>query len=509
LGLSEDSLVRELHKNGGTFILESIQNRTDLNLDKKHPEYDRLVAERRQWLDLWEGGSKITRDYLTKMEGETESEYAERFELVAYPPVAYRALGIFTSHLFANRPTYVEDFPEELNEYIYDCDGEGTDLFSKIKNHYEQQIQPVGYGFFLITTTESQFPIINREQSELANVRVIVEPFSIFDLVDWGIGSDGKLDYIVIKQRVLRSTSVGQDHLQYDLCRVWTRTEWAKYRAEIPSGGGYSFSNRKWVFDSGGVHNLGEIPLVIFYNFRLGFLNGTSEMRFAAEMNRELYNQRSLINLTLKYAAFPWPVIEGNPPNPQEQQSLQVGLRRILYTGSGRKFSFAEYSGSSLEKAISWYNTGVKELLAAVQHSPELIVESATPESGVARLARNANISSIVEEKANNLEEGERRIWYFIQRWLGVDPSDAAEFASDCVSWNVNMNTELIHAELKDIQTNFSLGLLDGDDTLIEMKAQGYISDQSDIRELIQKWRDRQSNSGMESFKIEKPEEVE
>lgn len=487
---------------------QSIQNRAEFKLNTKHPNYEDLINERTPWRLICRAGI-LDDEFLSIQESETKEDYSDRKKSTAFPNLSRRILDIYTSHLFADSPSYIGEgeegtakFPEQLAVFKDDCDGLGTNMNRKIRTYWEQYAQPMGHCHFLITMTggtaedQSEVPLNRRislkEQEELG-IRIVVEGFSFEALYDYGLDKNGRLDYIVFAETITRTKGPGEGHDKFEVRRIWTKQEWARYESKVDDDDkNTKEEDMEFEFITGGRHELGEVPLVTLYNSRIEMFDSDSEMRVLAPLNLELYALKSFINIAVKYAGFPWAIVSGNPPRDDKGniKKFEVGSNRLQFIGNAADFKFAETTGAAMKEGREWYDKCVREMIDAGLRNTDTDKPSGTRESGLSRLIKAANIRATVDDKANNLQESERRIWYFIALWLENGDSDKAkELTKEIVTWAPEVNPDVVQTQMKDLVDMYIRGALDINSLLTELKADGFLSDSFDIKAAISRIR--------------------
>lgn len=262
-----------------------------LDLNQTHPLYKRVAAVRETARDLFSGPQAVREKgqvYLYKGENESREMFELRLKRAVFDNWIKVAVLTRVSLSWRKRPTRDKMLPAELAGYIADVDGRGThaDIFFK---NVDIDASVDGMAWVLIDKPPK--PKLDRELSaeeeEKLNLRPFLTCIPAVHVLDWEVGSDGKLLWAVMQKESDQIAGPGEERKTADQRIVWYRNQWELYNVEKDQNG-VKFSRVDF-----GPNDLGEVPLVPFYGNKERDYLGWPIAKDILSHNLAIYNKYS------------------------------------------------------------------------------------------------------------------------------------------------------------------------------------------------------------------------
>ena len=210
-----------------------------------------------------------------------------------------------------------------------------------------------------------------------------------------------------------------------DTCRIWTRDGWELWRAE--NDGGATLLDAGW-------HGLGEVPAVHLYNKRSGIrMTGISDIQDIADINKNIYYLCSDAKEIIENTAFPMlavPYSRGGAGGEKE-----VGPHNILQFDPAEPNArpyWLEAPHSSLSEIREWVRQDINEIYRIAKMGGVKAAEDfQNVKSGVALELEYQQLYSALSEKADNLEQAERKVLELWARWEGKTFDGVIDYPDD------------------------------------------------------------------------------
>ena len=213
---------------------------------RQHPDYrrNRQCWERCQ--QAYSGGSDYIARALIQHVSEVDLEYAERLKRAYYFNYPRKIARIITQYILSGDPvrigadtSLVEDFSRSglrVNEVMRQ--------FSTMLNVY-------GSAWMLVEMPNFTGEVDpDRRRSE--NIRPYAIPLSPLSVVDWAVGADGDLSWVLIEEEFFDNSNVYSEPRSGRRRRLWTRDAWQLFEED----------NSQVKLVAEGVNQLGRLPLI-------------------------------------------------------------------------------------------------------------------------------------------------------------------------------------------------------------------------------------------------------
>ena len=264
-------------------------------LKKENTEFQAKKTELEFFLNSYEGG----RDYLNSGAifshvREDASDYNDRKKRACYFNYCQPIVDIYVSHLFKKPISRTsEGYQEALETFWPDVDRRGHDLASFMKEEVAVPCQVFGYMFVLVDKPQYGPDILTRADEEALGALPYFCAISPQSVINWSVDRYGKFYWLRYVEDVAATDDPFGSGKKTRRFWTWTRTEW-NHHEEVKQEGG-TLAVREV---ARGVHNLGEVPVVVFYNRRSKKYQvpGVSAIQDIADINRSIINVCSLIN---------------------------------------------------------------------------------------------------------------------------------------------------------------------------------------------------------------------
>src|SRR5436190_10108709 len=203
------------------------------NINREHPDYVASKAMWKKYRDLYSGGERMREqacDYLVRRSKEPNEVYQERLCRVFYENYVGSIIDWFAATLLRREPVLVAEGANEsgkqfFNEFAEDCDLKGSNLSDFFR---QQLVNTLVFGKTYVALDFPRFsdPAPNRaEEDATGRSRAFLVEYTPDEVINWSHGSDGNLDWIVIRTSCLRQEKVTDSG--------WKReTRWIYYDRE-------------------------------------------------------------------------------------------------------------------------------------------------------------------------------------------------------------------------------------------------------------------------------------
>lgn len=242
-----------------------------------------------------------------------------------------------------------------------------------------------------------------------------------------------------------------------------------------------------WKFTGGetgqGAHALGVCPVLAFTES--GLFPALGEFATIADLSRRLYNLRSELDEILRAQTFSLLTLKVPearfPLSDLKDVAQAIGTSNLLQTFQDGAEFIAPPSGPA-----ETYIQVIAQVEALIRQAALLvdIPASGQRESGVALQLRFQALNASLVHFARRMEDFERKVWWLVQRWLGIENQDVvvtwgkdfsiADLATEMeIAQNMdalNAPPEYRRAKLKQL-VQLDLATLPGDELAAILKA--------------------------------------
>jgi hypothetical protein len=312
------------------------------NINREHPEY---AAKKKMWKKyrhLYRGGEEILEqasEYLVRRTKELNEVYEERLSRVFYENYIGSIIDWYAATLLRREPVLVVEGANEsgkqfFNAFAEDCDLKGTSLADFFR---QQLVNTLIFGKTYVALDFPRFsqPAPNRaEEDATGRSRAFLVEYTPDEVINWSHGSDGNLEWMVIRTSCLRQEKVTDSGwkretrwIYYDRenFRIYSRVEDAEGKIAIR------------LIDEGS-HGLAaqqRVPV-----FQLKVTDGLWLMNKAALLQIEHFNKSNALSWALTMGLFATPVVYSD-----REWNQIVGESYYIQLGPQDKFGWTEPEG--------------------------------------------------------------------------------------------------------------------------------------------------------------------
>jgi len=407
-------------------------------LKEENTEFQAKKTELQFFLDSYEGGQ----DYLNSGAifshvRETTSDYNDRKKRACYFNYCQPIVDIYVSHLF-KKPIarQSEGYQEALEAFWPDVDRRGHDLASFMKEEVAVPCQVFGYTFVLVDKPQYGPDILTRADEEALGGLPYFCAISPRSVINWSVDRYGKFYWLRYVEDVAATDDPFGSGKKTRRFWTWTRTEWNLHEEVKQEGGTLAVREV-----ARGVHNLGEVPVVVFYNRRSKKYQvpGVSAIQDIAYINRSIINVCSLIDEFLYRQCFNMLAMPDEGKDVAEEQ--EVGVSNILYYPAGERApTFVTPPTGPAEYMQAWIDTLKTEIyrLARIQHTDAVPRE----QSGVAKAWDFHETNQSLADKADNMQYAEQELWRFWLKWQDLKSDVTVDYPEEFDIKAVNAELE-------------------------------------------------------------------
>ena len=405
-----------------------------LTVEQLSQVHDGYAQNFKRWDYLgrsYEGGFTYTQGgYLRKYLNEDSSpgdQYAQRLLSTALDNHVKSTIETYRAYLFKTEPSRVGPVFErdDIDEFIDDCDLDGTDLDQFMKNVNDTASV---FGSTWILVDKPAYKAQTRAEEMALGIRPYVTMYTPSMVLDWQYERDITGRQVLTYVKIIEQTTP-----TYDIVKVWTPNRVESYKV---SKEGYTIASRDTVSFSQGdvtiitakydkilsveeyINPLGYIPM---FCYQLGGTYwkgvGQSEVGDIADAQRMIYNLCSEMEQNIRISSHP---------------SLVKSSDTDASAGAGAVITLPEHMNGDL-KPYLLQPTGatVDSILAAINYNIESINRMAhlssvratvqSTRSGIAIEAEFMLLNAKLADRANSLKDAEEKIWDLYFAWLGEE----------------------------------------------------------------------------------------
>lgn len=364
--------------------------------------------------------------YLPKFEEEDDDAYQRRLKLSKFTNVYRDVLEGLAVKPFEKEVTLKagdkddETIPEQINEFIEDVDGSGTNLTKFAAAMFFNGINSAIDWLFVDYPTADVTATVRTVADQKA---LGIRPFwshvlgrNVLEVRTINLNGSEVIQYI----RIFEPSINGLDHVRIFERQPTGQITWELYVEDDKHEDGF-------VLEKNGALTIDVIPLVPFYT---GRRDGKSfkffpVMQDAADLQISLYHDESALQFTKTMAAYP--MLAGNGVTPMKDAMgkplpLAIGPGRVLYappSGDGKSgsWNYIEPAATSMtfqKESIKDTKNDLRELgrQPLTAQSGQLTVITTAVASGKAKSAVSAWAISLKDALENGL--------VITAKWFGV-----------------------------------------------------------------------------------------
>ncbi len=443
---------------------------------KNDPDYDKHLKQWQRCDEVLDGGDAVKakrEDYLPRLPGQTDPEYAAYLLRAVFYAAAKKTLDLFTGLVFSKSPK-IEGLDAD-DPLLTDADLAGMPFAEVLEDVLDEVLGMGRYGV-LVDWAGAVLPGMSKLDAEGSGARPFIAMYEACDILNWAtasIANRRQLVEIVLQECYMdgddekkqrRDLFLDADGYHSDVYRevkdkdgklVWTLVP---ELSSTPMKGNAPLKAIPFYFfdPEYGTYEIADPPLLDLVDANL------SHYRTAADLEHALY-----------HCGLPTPWATGIS-EPEKFSFSLGGTNGLISSSENAKFGYLEYSGkgvdpleTSLKRKEDWMAKLGSSLLADDKLSAET-AQTAT----IKRTGEAATLASI----ANAVSAVATKVLKFLVEWSGRDASAVS----------VQLNTEYMPAGI-DAQTITALvGAMQGGyfrqrDFLELLKVGGKLAPDADI----------------------------
>lgn len=445
-----------------------------LNLEQRHPHYDERSPVWHWNRDHWEGGRALVKkatEYLPKFQLENEENYSRRKGRAQrlYHNLVRSAVQVYISQLFRKQPD--RTLPDGWDAYVDDVDMMGTKA-SRFFKHTGQRTFRDGVCFVLVDApdesllmqppveakplpappkekqppTEDERPDeqaakepppkpepdakaeptkerISEADAQELRLRPWFERIEAHRVIDWDVervdtARRGTLNWVVIQDDSFERRLPFQQPEKVTRFRVYTRDRIMFYERRTRAKEGAQNTSSE-VLTKDVANQLGEVPLVAFYDEFIEPMRGATVMDDVALTANALWNSTSVADEAYHYQGFSLLTIVSDA----DMEELKIGEDRGLRLPTGSTAEYLSPSAVPFEAHEKRAREMVERVADLVFQRTSRQLPTAQVESAEKKDLDRQEFVALLEEKAAGFEQAEKQCWQLFARYLQADPT--------------------------------------------------------------------------------------
>jgi hypothetical protein len=314
-----------------------------IDIDREHPEYLALKHVWKRYRDLYIGGERLklhAQEYLLPRQREPGDVYTERLSRVFYENYIGSIVDWYSATLFRKEPvvtfegsnaTAKEFFARLMDE----VDLKGTGLSDFFRAQFVESLI-TGASYVLVDFPRTGKKAETRAEEDATGAsRAYLVAYSAEDVINWNLDLQGNLDWVVIRQKLIRKDRVEDAEWK-------TETRWSYYDKQ-------SFKIYSRVDDvvrlvDEGTHALAKLNRVPLFDLRIP--EGMWMLNRAGLLQLEHFNKSNALSWALTMGLFAMPVVYSD-----RDWSQMVGESYYIQLAPGDKFGWTEPEGKVFQIA--------------------------------------------------------------------------------------------------------------------------------------------------------------
>lgn len=349
--------------------------------------------------------------YLPQWPGEPDDAYEKRLKVAVLFPAYKRTVSTLSGKPFSKPITIGEGVPEQMQEWLEDCDLQGRSLHVFASDMFQLAL---GYGMAGILV---EYPRVNREpgappltQAEVQaqGLRPYLVEIKPHQLLGWRLTRQANgmwaLAQLRFKECVTEADGAYGEK-EVEQVRVLEPGRWEVHRVN---------DKQEWVLYDQGATTLPFVPFVPVYGERLGMMVGAPPLLEVAHLNVAHWQSASDQQNILHVARVPILTVSGID---DDTWKLTVGASTAVKLPQGGEMKFVEHTGAAI--------TAGKEDLADLeermrQAGAELLVIKPGDVTATQTNTENAVGMCALQRTAEQFEDALDTVLQYMADWVGL-----------------------------------------------------------------------------------------
>lgn len=402
-----------------------------MSIDYQKREYKDNLAIWRKCRDATEGQERIHLQgelYLSKLSGQTKSEYNSYVNRALYYNASQRTVDAMSGLLF-RKPPQIE-VPSNIDIYLENIDLQGNSLDSFVEKVADEVITVGRIGLLVDHTRASELEEgqeRTQAQADAENLRPFIVKYKTEDIINWNftvINNVRVLNLVVVKE-VIEDFDDNYETIETIKYRVLKLDEFGHYYQEIyiehEENSNRFFILEEIVYPTKQGQKLLKIP---FYFISKSGLDSDIEkppILDIVNVNLSHYKTSADIEHAAHYTALPTPVVKGHTL--EDGASLKIGSAEAwVFSEPDADAFYLEYSGqgiTALEKRLEKKENQMAALGARMLVNEKAAAEAAETHN-IKRQGENSALASISQSISNGITKVLEELSY----WSGSTQTD-------------------------------------------------------------------------------------
>lgn len=377
-------------------------------------EYEdlRIVAR-----DLYDGAfvvKKKANTYLYRTATENAAIYNVRLKRAVYDNWPSVVVGTRASLTWRKSPIR-ENFGL-LETYIHNVDGNQISANSFFKQvSIDAAVDGIAYVLISNPATTTDLPI-SLSQEKQNGLRPVMTRLLASQVLDWQVGEDGKLDWIVIGYDTPAERQPGEKPKILEKRLVWYRDRWESYVGVKQKHG----TKTNFQILDEGKNSIGIVPIIPFFGVRIDPYFGLPVTKDILDHTLSLYNKFSDRDFSEYLSGNPIPyIIARQKPDAAISVGHTMGVFIKTNMNENANIGYLEPTGAAHENS----RKSERDLVRRIY---EVTLQQAKKDSLQVQdddtLRQEAHIfNSSLMSVSIEMERSETQCWQMFSRWLNQE----------------------------------------------------------------------------------------
>lgn len=406
---------------------EAEQRKLKKFLERRHPEYEKMLQHWEFLEDCYEGGREWFHRNIFRYIKEGDTEYRDRVRRAYRFNHTREVVDLVSKYIFKMDIARSENAPNSVKRFWE----QSTLNHLSIKDYIKRiATQSSTYGRVWVvvdSTNKGQAATIADEKD--GKVRIYSYTVEPEHALDMSYDEEGDLNWILIHEQTRDDADpMESSGKMIDRYRLWERDQWTLFTANR--------EGKKVTIDVEGpfAHDLGEVPVFPADNVISDEMySSASLIDDVAYMDRAVANYLSNLDAIIQDQTFSQLIMpaQGLVPGEKEYDKLvEMGTKRIFtYDGEGGKAP--EYISPDVKQA-ELILAVISKIINEIYHTVGLAGERTKEDnsqgidnsSGVAKAYDFERTNSLLASKADSLEYIENKLCRLVAKWSGEEVSE-------------------------------------------------------------------------------------
>lgn len=405
-----------------------------MDLSLRNALYTEAEPQRIRSRDLF-GGSYVVKQkgktYLFQGKNEKDEHYEVRLKRAVLDNYVEKIVRARQAVLFMRPPT--RELDASLGVYEADVDTKGTAANTFFRD-VSEAAQVDGLAWVLVDMPKPVENPVSRADETRAGIRPFMQYVPAASVIDWSVGGDGMLDWLVISQFASKPRTPGVALETAQQYKVWYRDRWELFQI----GNGAPGQSREAQITDSGPNASGRVPLVPFYGAKAADYLGLPVCASVLDHIILAYNKTSDLDWfeSLSCHPIPWVISAKNP----ELLNVAAGMWIESVPQINTQIGYLQTSGdgeNSVRSSIEHIEGRIYAIALAQAKRDGKQVQAADSQREDRRIFTSA-LKSVSEQ----LEASEKHCWELMALWMG------AKSAKADVTYNRDFDDRVIDTEM-------------------------------------------------------------